>query len=1135
MKISSIAVAACLTSCFAITVAVQAQETPPVKQVVSASGDAAQNLTLEEVQAKLTALEADQGIEDAVKALLRPKYQQATESLKAAAVNNGKAAEYRHSLDTAPQTAAEVRASLQALPSFENATGLTIPDGSADDLQKTTNSQKASLDGFKDQLSNATGALSEIKNRPIAISARLSAAQSELSECQTQLASPRLAEDVSSTGRVADLLMLQGQQIQLQSELEMLKQEQLSLSVREDLLQAQQELLTRQVENTSATVEATQKLMNERLASEVEKAGAAATLPDVPADDEEAQALAAEVQALVKEFETVAETRRQVTAAEGDLQKRMDRLTGEFDFISQGLKSGSSGAAMVQVLLDLRSEILDAKAKITEQSRQLSTYGETRGAAFRVDKRLRELPGLNKKFADRTSSAITQLLSSREDLLNKLETQYGNLVRDLASYDGSSQQYLDKMNEVRFYVKEQLVWMRSAPSISAVTLTEIPDSLKWEFSGEHASELGGTAQAMATQMPILIASIVLIVAMLLIMRRRIIAALVRTKRQVSRISTVRYVYTWEAMFWTLLLAIPLPLTLGSVGWLLAQNPEPSGWMRGIAEGLQFAAWITFTTSFMSAVCYTEGLGAAHFGWSKLSLNKIRQAASSFAAIYIPALLITFSTVYGEASHYFSSIGRISLMLADAWAAIVLWRLFSFSNGILATLVHEQPSRPIVRLRYIWFPLMIACPVALVVMSAVGYIFTSLDLGLGLIFTVAIISGGLVFYSMAERWFSIRTRSLALKKRHQETIASDEGPQAAGEVVTVDPDENQPDLESVDTQTRQLMQLLFSLGVLIAVVLFWSQTIPISEAINKLPIPLAGGLSLTSLIQAALILLVTYFVAKHLPAALELALARKQNINRGTRTAIATLCQYGVVALGFLLLVGVLDVDWTRFGWIAAALSVGLGFGLQEVVANFVCGLILLFERPIRIGDVVTLEGLTGTVTNIRMRATTIINWDRQEFVVPNKNIITGSILNWTLSTSLTRIVIPVGVAYGSDTEEARQILLDVAADHPLILCDPPAMTTFEAFADSSLTLTLRAYLPDVDDRIKTITELHTEIDKRFADAGIEIAFPQRDLNLRSGWTFADKLAAQGEGSGSTSAENGDATGKSQTGPQRGSV
>ena len=194
---------------------------------------------------------------------------------------------------------------------------------------------------------------------------------------------------------------------------------------------------------------------------------------------------------------------------------------------------------------------------------------------------------------------------------------------------------------------------------------------------------------------------------------------------------------------------------------------------------------------------------------------------------------------------------------------------------------------------------------------------------------------------------------------------------------------------------------------------------------------------------------------------------------------------------------ILHLDWAQFGWIVAALSFGLGFGLQEVVANFVCGIILLFERPIRVGDYVTVDEVSGTVTRIRMRATAITNRDRKEFIVPNKQFITGTLMNWTLTNKVIRILISVGVAYGSDTRKARQILADIADDHPLILNDPAPFATFDAFADSTLNLTLRCYLPDVETRVVTISELHTEIDERFKKAGIEIAFPQRDLHVRS--------------------------------------
>jgi potassium efflux system protein len=204
-----------------------------------------------------------------------------------------------------------------------------------------------------------------------------------------------------------------------------------------------------------------------------------------------------------------------------------------------------------------------------------------------------------------------------------------------------------------------------------------------------------------------------------------------------------------------------------------------------------------------------------------------------------------------------------------------------------------------------------------------------------------------------------------------------------------------------------------------------------------------------------------------------------------------------VAVGLVFTVGVLGIDWSSFGWIAAALSVGLGFGLQEIVANFVCGIILLFERPIRVGDVVTVSGTTGLVSKIRIRATTITNYDRQEFIVPNKEFITGTLLNWTLSTTLNRIVMVVGVAYGSDTRRVRNLLLEICNGHPDVLQDPAASAIFDGFGDSTLNFTVRTYLASMEDRLDVTNELHHQIHERFAAEGIEIAFPQMDLHLRS--------------------------------------
>ena len=156
--------------------------------------------------------------------------------------------------------------------------------------------------------------------------------------------------------------------------------------------------------------------------------------------------------------------------------------------------------------------------------------------------------------------------------------------------------------------------------------------------------------------------------------------------------------------------------------------------------------------------------------------------------------------------------------------------------------------------------------------------------------------------------------------------------------------------------------------------------------------------------------------RNIPGLLEIAVLQRLPLETSARYAVTTLASYAIILVGVVMGAGSLGLRWNQIQWLATALTFGLAFGLQEIFANFVAGLIILFERPLRVGDIVTVDDVTGVVSRVRIRATTITNWDRKEFVVPNKEFITGKLLNWTLSDQVNRIVINVGIAYGSDTD-----------------------------------------------------------------------------------------------------------------------
>jgi small-conductance mechanosensitive channel len=224
---------------------------------------------------------------------------------------------------------------------------------------------------------------------------------------------------------------------------------------------------------------------------------------------------------------------------------------------------------------------------------------------------------------------------------------------------------------------------------------------------------------------------------------------------------------------------------------------------------------------------------------------------------------------------------------------------------------------------------------------------------------------------------------------------------------------------------------------------------------------------------------------------------RRNVELGIRHAVAKLVHYAVVFIGFLLALSVLGLEVTQLTIMLSALGVGIGFGLQSVANNFVSGIILLFERPVRVGDLIQTGEQWARIKRIGLRSTTVTTFEDSDLIVPNANLVNNEVTNWTLGNRRARFDVPVGVAYGSDVALVIETLMACAKDHPRVATRPEPHVLFQGFGESSLDFVLRAWVNDVDYRLTTRSELHLEIDRRFREGKIEIAFPQRDLHLRS--------------------------------------
>jgi small-conductance mechanosensitive channel len=224
---------------------------------------------------------------------------------------------------------------------------------------------------------------------------------------------------------------------------------------------------------------------------------------------------------------------------------------------------------------------------------------------------------------------------------------------------------------------------------------------------------------------------------------------------------------------------------------------------------------------------------------------------------------------------------------------------------------------------------------------------------------------------------------------------------------------------------------------------------------------------------------------------------RREMQRGVRHSVARLAHYIIVFAGFLLALGILGFDFTKLTIVLSAFGVGIGFGLQGVVNNFVSGLILLFEGPVRVGDIIEIQGNWAEIKRIGLRATTIKTYDEADVILPNSDLIANQVTNWTLSNRRVRLIIPVGVAYGSDIPLAMETLIACTSVSSKVAKWPAPQVLFLSFGESSLELELRLWISDADYRLTVRSELHQEIDRRFREANIEIAFPQQDLHLRS--------------------------------------
>ena len=330
-----------------------------------------------------------------------------------------------------------------------------------------------------------------------------------------------------------------------------------------------------------------------------------------------------------------------------------------------------------------------------------------------------------------------------------------------------------------------------------------------------------------------------------------------------------------------------------------------------------------------------------------------------------------------------------------------------------------------------------------------------------------------------------------------------------------------DPELLGDEGSKFLNTLLLFGSLLGIAAVWSDVFPALGILDSVELwqrtdsvngkDLVVQTTLADFFGALTIGFVGWVVVRRLPSLLDILLRQRMDVAAASAYAAAIVTKYFLTAMIVITVLSMLGGSWSQIQWAVAALSLGIGFGLQEIVANFFSGLIILFEQPIRVGDTVTVGETSGVVTKIQMRATTIRDWDRRELLVPNKEFVTARLLNWSLTDPVTRINIEVGVAYDSDMDAALEIVRRAALGHPMVLDDPAPFVTFDSFGADSLEITLRCYVEELDKRLSIASAIRLDINRNLKASGIVVAYPQRDVHLDASAPLDIRLVNPSEG------------------------
>lgn len=807
------------------------------------------------------------------------------------------------------------------------------------------------------------------------------------------------------------------------------------------------------------------------------------------------------------------QTEKTNTLTQDELRMRnvLDNLTQTQRTIDEQI-SALQGTLVLSRIIQQQKQKLPTNLNIQGLSKQIA---DLRVQIFDITQRRNELYDLdsyiskveaeeNQVFTAEEKTQLENLLLERRKMASDVIKSLNNQLNLAISLELTQQRITQISDQIQAKLDQQSFWVRSNNPINLDWLKALPTSLDIQFSG-MLKHLGFPTNF--DNLPYLLSYVLI----LIIIGGAIFKFKPTIKQRLalinSEINTLRSDSQWHTPIALVLTGL---LNLSGTLWFLAvcqmigffffRDPQEFwDWSFRMA-----GYWWFFNVWY--AIYRPNGIFVRHFGFAQNDAEKFRSVVK---LIIVAVILLLNTSVFSNVMDNGLAndvLGELNTIVALIFCVVMIAPRF---NSALRSFEKSQSKRNNVVVKTIQVLLQLI-PVGLIVLVALGYYYTALNLIQHMINSYIAWCVWFILRQTVYRGITVSSRRLAHRrlqeKRRQKAEDLNETP-PSDDVVLVTAQEEGLALNEVRSQLLRFADLFIWTALFAIFYFVWSDLITVASYLRDITlwqqssqvdgVSVTESITLFNLLVALVIIAITYVLVRNISGILEVLVFSRVKLSQGTPYTITTLLTYVIVAIGGAWAFATLGMSWSKLQWLFAALSVGLGFGMQEIFANFVSGIILLFERPIRVGDTVTINDITGTVAKIRIRAITIIDPDRKEVIVPNKSFVTGQVTNWALSNTVTRLIVNIGVAYGSDLALVKRLLLQAANEQPGILKDPEPHALFLSFGASTLDHELRVYVGQVSERTNVTDALNRRINELFAENNIDIAFNQLDVFIKN--------------------------------------